>query len=73
MIVPEAPFIQLQAAPTEPNFLMSVRPHDAHLLDWDHFLDHVTRFPQYVLPSRGVQKETTNKKKVEMGPPPFRW
>ena len=69
MFVPEAPFIQLQAGPTEPKFLMSGR--SARRRDgtfWDHFLDHVTPFPGYDLPSEGVQKVTSNKKRLKWDP-----
>ena len=68
IFVPEAPFIQLQAGPTEPKFLMSVRPPSRDLLDWDHFLDHVTPDPGGVLPSEGVQKVTPNKKRLKWDP-----
>ena len=68
MVVPEAPFIQLQAGPTEPNFLMSVRPTVACLFEGDHFLDHVTPDPGGVLPSEGVQKVTPNKKRLKWDP-----
>ena len=43
-------------------------PSSRDLLEWDHFLDHVTRFPGYDLPSEGVQKMTPNKKRLKWDP-----
>ena len=66
--MPEAPFIQQHAIPTEPKFLAKFWSikfekvcklfEQATILQIAHFLNHVTPDPGCDLPSRGVQKDT---------------